>query len=99
MSKIVRGRTCLKCGWVYFGVTREYAENEVREFNAFFDRLDDEGKAVYGNTKSSVRTYEQCWCGNPHTNFRDVLPGDCPDGVTISPIIVEDERGCNRLSS
>jgi hypothetical protein len=83
-------RTCLKCGWVAFGVSRVYAEDEVNRFNEYFKTLDQEWKANFGGKPSSITLYERCFhCGGPHTNFRDALPGDAPDGVTMSPIIVE----------
>lgn len=82
--------TCLKCGWVAFGVTREYAEAEVKRFNEFFDRSPQDVRDSYGNRHSSVTAYERCFrCGGPHTNFRDAKEGDAPIGVTMSPIIVE----------
>lgn len=83
-------RTCLKCGTVYFGVTREFAKDEVERFNAYFATLaKKEQDDYYGGKGSSIKTYENCYCGSSHTNFRDFKPGDCPDGVTMSPIIVE----------
>lgn len=87
-------RTCLKCGWVHFGVTRQHAEDEVSRFNTYFDTLDQDGKDSFGNKKSSIRHYERCFfCSGPWTNFRPYLEGDCPEGVTIQPIIVEQENG------
>jgi len=90
MIKNSKNRTCLKCGWVYFGVSREYAENEVKKFNEFFETLSKKDqKDLYGGHGSSIASYESCWCGNKYDNFRDSKPGDCPRGCTISPIIVE----------
>ena len=83
-------RTCLKCGWVAFGVTRLHAEAEVRRFNLYFDTLSQAVKDSFGGKPSSVGLYERCLrCGGPHTNFRDAKPGDAPDGVTMSPIITD----------
>jgi hypothetical protein len=84
-------RTCNKCGWVYFGVSREYAENQLNEFNRYFDTLSREDQELYyGGKDSDISQYEKCWCGNDYTNFRDSREGDCPDGVTISLIISSD---------
>lgn len=88
MNRDLKCRTCLKCGWVYFGVSREYAEDEVRRFGEFFHASTPEIQEMYGGHPSSIKMYEQCWCGNTYENFRDSLPGDCPNGVTMSPIIV-----------
>jgi hypothetical protein len=87
----MRERTCLKCGWVAFGVTREYAEDEVERFNAFFDASDAETREAYGNRHSTIKAYEHCMlCRGPWTNFRDAVEGDCPIGCTLNPIIVEE---------
>lgn len=83
-------RTCLKCGWVAFGITREHAEDQVSKFNDFFDKASQATRNMYGNRPTSIAEYSHCFfCGGPHTNFRDAKPGDCPDGVTMQPIIVE----------
>jgi len=83
-------RTCLKCGTVAFGVSRAFAEDGVVRFNAYFDTLPPEGKDMFGNRHSSITQYEHCIrCDNSFANFRDALPGDCPDGCTLNPIIVE----------
>ena len=86
-------RTCKKCGWVAFAVTRQYAEDGVSRFNEFIDAADAETKVMYGNRRSSIKSYERCFfCSGPHTNFRDSAPSDAPDGVTMQPIIVEDVK-------
>lgn len=84
-------RTCNKCGWVHFGVTREFAENEVKRFNDYFNTLtEDKQQKHYGGKCSSIAQYDRCFfCGNSYTNFRDFKEGDCPDGVTLGPIIKE----------
>lgn len=83
--------TCKACGWVYFGVTREYAENQVKEFNEWFDKQPVNVQSFYGHCGASMDTYLNCWCGNEYKNFRDSKGGDCPDGVTISPILYYSE--------
>lgn len=87
-----KNRTCLKCGWVAFGITRERAKNEVESFNKYFDTLTEkEREDFYGGRRSLIRSYERCFlCGGPHTNFRDSKEGDCPNGVTLQPIVVEE---------
>lgn len=32
-------RTCNKCNWVHFGVTREFAEEGVNSFNKMYNKL------------------------------------------------------------
>ena len=85
-------RTCNKCGWVHFAVSREFAENEVKRFNDYFNTLtEDKQQKYYGGKSSSIKHYEHCsLCGNPYTNFRESEEDDCPIGVTLGPIIKED---------
>lgn len=87
-------KTCNKCGWVHFGVSRWHAENEVSKFNKSFDALTKEHQEeYYGEKNSSIRQYEHCVaCDESYTNFRDSKYGDCPDGCTINPIISEDKK-------
>jgi len=85
-------RTCNQCGWVAFGVTRAVAEAEVERFNQFYQSSPPETKELYGGP-SSIAHYECCnRCGNEHTGFHASEKGDCPDGCTLSPIIVEGAR-------
>jgi hypothetical protein len=74
-------------------VSRENAESEVKRFNEYFCSLSDEQRhEYYGNTPSSIALYERClFCGGSYKNFRNANPGDCPNGVTMSPIIKRDE--------
>jgi len=84
-------RTCNKCGWVHFGVSREFAEAEVERFNDYFHTLTEEKqRSNYGGRCSSIKQYEHCsFCGNDYTDFRDAEENDCPRGVTLGPIIKE----------
>ena len=87
--KTFRERTCLKCGWVHFGVSREFAQDEVARFNSHYVKLSpQEQEQYYGGKPASITAYERCMaCGNGWENFRDFQPGDCPDGCTLNPII------------
>lgn len=84
--------TCKSCGWVHFGVSREYAENEIRHFNEYFESLTEkERQDYYGGRRSSIKEYDRCdLCGGSYKNFRPAEVGDCPNGVTLGPIITED---------
>lgn len=83
-------RTCNHCGWVHMGVTRAFAEAEVIRFNEYFSAQTQEVKDMFGGKPSSISAYEHCsHCGGPHTDMREFTAGDCPDGCTIGPIIVE----------
>jgi protein-arginine kinase activator protein McsA len=81
--------TCNKCNYVHFSVTREYAEDEVKRFNDYFNALSLEKQYLYyGGKGSDIKQYEQCMvCSNSYKDFRLSKPGDCPNGCTISPII------------
>ena len=84
------GRTCNRCGRVAFGVTREYAEEQVASMNQFLDRATADVRESYGNRRAGIEAYERCFhCGGPHTDFRDAKEGDCPVGCTLQPVITE----------
>jgi hypothetical protein len=79
--------TCLECGWVHFAVTRESAERAVADFNAYYDAWPKETQEMYGGP-ADIKNYLSCWCGSQ--SFRKAEAGDCPDGVTIGPVIWEE---------
>lgn len=86
--------TCNKCGWVHFQVSRNHAEAEYKRFNEYYDALSkQEQEDYYGGHGSSIKNYEHCHgiCGGSYKNFRDSKEGDCPNGVTMNPIIDRDE--------
>lgn len=88
MSKIAKV-TCVKCGWVHMAYTRQQAQEEVDQFNAFYDSAPPETQAHYGG-RSSLARYERCWCGA--NEFRPYRHGDYPIGCTIGPVIAENVR-------
>lgn len=77
--------TCNTCGWVSVGVSREYAEREVKAFNDYFDKQNDDVRQAYGNRRASINNYVCLCCGR--LDFRLAEKGDCPDGVTLNPVI------------
>lgn len=81
--------TCIKCGLVSFAVTRAYAEAEVASFNVYFNSLTtDEQQNFYGGKGASIQSYKCMLCGG--SLFRPSLPGDCPDGCTLNPVICDE---------
>lgn len=87
----MRQVTCLNCGWVHMGITREHAEQEVARFNAYYATLTPEKQQdYYGGKPSRIESYIGCFrC--TQTRFREAVPGDCPDGSTIQPVIVPEK--------
>lgn len=85
--------TCKKCGWVAFQVSREYAEDQVKRFNEYFESLTKkEQKELYGGKGASLSFYERCiGCGGSYKNFRTFKKDDCPDGCTLNPVISRNE--------
>lgn len=81
--------TCLTCGWVSFGVSKEYAEAEVDKFNKWFDTQSEETQSMFSG-HSSVENYRCLICGG--VKFRPYIPGDCPDGCTLNPVIYEENK-------
>lgn len=89
MSK-TKEMTC-PCGWVAFAVTRTFAKRSVASFNAYFATLSEhDQRQFYGGDNAKIEDYERCMlCGGSYKNFKPAAPGDCPNGCTLSPIIVE----------
>ena len=89
MSKVTE-ITCLNCGWVHFALTEEQAQEQVDNFNKWYDAQDEATHALYKNEGASIGNYVGCrLC---HTNsFRLAEEGDCPIGCTLSPVIWEDK--------
>jgi len=86
-------RTCRKCGWVHFSVSKKFAETEVAAFNAWLSTQPDSIKEQYPSRGAELSDYAFCdRCGQHWTGFCESLPGDCPDGVTIGPIIFEEDE-------
>lgn len=83
-------RTC-PCGWVYFAVTREYAEHEVKAFRRYYDSLSSERQqSWYGSKPSTLEDYSRCFrCGAEYTEFCDATSEDLQrvSGSTINPIL------------
>lgn len=90
---------CTKCKWVSFAVTRAYAEDEVKRFNAYYNLLTrKEQVSYYGGKGSSVKGYEGCMlCGGQ--DFRLATEKEVPYGSTLSPVIWEGEENPHTGSS
>lgn len=84
---------CNKCGWVHFEVTADYVRKWLKDWEAFWPTLSDEGKGNYGLPEGppSVVEYLRCGtCGNNYKDFKDstrVL-----NGQTIGGILSRDEE-------
>ena len=88
-------RTCNKCEWIHFGVSRTYALDQVAEFNAYYRKLTKEEQMdFYGGEPSHLAQYERCFlCGNSHRDFHDTTKAEetaLGQGHTIQPIINEE---------
>lgn len=84
--------TCLSCGWVHFGVTREFAESESRKFMDYYESQPPETQDNFGKGQTYERVlaqYERCFfCGQKDPDwYRPAAPDDCPVGCTIQPVI------------
>ena len=83
--------TC-SCGWVHLGVTREFAQSAVMEFNEYYYTLDQEKQAQFGSG-ARMADYEYCCrCGAPHTEARPSTDQELESiyGSTIGPMIWEE---------
>lgn len=89
--------TCDDCSRVSFAVTREYAEDEVRRFNAYYDNLDSETQSHFGGP-SSLDHYVCLSCGG--NSFHPATVGDQKraGGHTINPVVVGLTVECARTA-
>jgi hypothetical protein len=81
---------CNKCGWIHMGVSLSFAENEVKEFNFYYDKLKPEDQVtLYGGEKSHLSHYLFCQrCGSLFTKMRRIKKSDTvPIGCTITSIL------------
>lgn len=85
--------TCNACGRVHMAYTLAQAVAEYTSFNAYYEALTpSQQQDYYGGQKSSLEHYTRCLgCGGSYENFRDAKDGDCPDGCTITPILLYKE--------
>ena len=92
-AEVIRSKlvTCLSCGWVYFQLTREQAQKQVDQFNAWYDQQSEGTKENYSGP-ADIKSYECCYrCGNHYKAFRDTIDDECPRGSTLNPIIHYEE--------
>ena len=75
--------TCIECGRVSRAYTREKAEKQVEESNDWINSLPASEQSRH--TRASLNMYVCLGCGG--TEFRKSENGDCPDGVTLPPVI------------
>lgn len=88
-------RTCKKCGWVHFGVSKQYAKDQSRRFVSWHERQPTDVQECYGKTtlKDLYITYLTCQlCQNSWRNFRPFEERDCPIGCTFGPIVYKEEK-------
>ena len=76
-------------GGVHFAMSRERAQSDVDQFNAYYEALSPKKREeYYGSKPASIATYERCFfCGQTDGDFRPYQDGDCPMGCTIQPVI------------
>jgi hypothetical protein len=85
---------CKKCGWVHYGVSREFAQWSVSSFNEMYKNLSKKEKQdYYNNTPASLDTYSKCFsCGAPYIEFRAAKRTEIPKGSTIQPILLAEKK-------
>lgn len=86
--------TCGLCGWVHFPISREYAEQIVKDQNNFIeaDGRPEDQRPYHYFQRATIEFYEHCHnprCHAHYTEMKPSKPEDCPTGVTLQPIIVE----------
>ena len=79
--------TCDGCSKVSFAVSREYAEDEVRRFNAYYETLDSETQSHFGGP-SSLDDYVCLYCGGSSFHPASASDQKRAGGHTINPVVV-----------
>lgn len=71
------------------GVTLAHAWAEVWRFNEYYNTLSTKEQVnYYGGKPASINQYLRCFfCGGFCSEMCEFKEGDCPDGVTIQPIV------------
>lgn len=77
---------CIKCNWTSFAVTLKFAQDEILQFNTYFDSLTPKEQTdYYRGKKSSIDNYTCQRCNG--TEFK--IGNTAPFGSTINPVIYE----------
>ena len=72
--------TCPACGRVHMRISRQYAEECIRDANKF----------VKHGTPWDIDRYLRCFgCGRPTSTFVPAKPDDAPAGVTLTPCVID----------
>ncbi len=84
-------RKCGSCGWIHMGVSRDEAEETIREFNKMYATLDEsEQKSLYGGQPANLASY--MYCINCHASYKEMVLLEPRDfkrmrGKNLSPIL------------
>src|SRR5580704_9051449 len=81
---------CDGCGWIHFGISLKYAQNQADQFNIYFHSLSKEQQLqMYGGKPSGLKNYCFCFCcGSLFTRMRKLKKTEkLPYGSTIQPIL------------
>ncbi len=85
-------RKCSSCGWIHFGVSRDDAEETIREFNKMYATLDENERIeLYGGQPANLAAY--LYCVNCHASYKDMVLLENHDwkrmrGKTLQPILL-----------
>jgi len=82
--------TCTHCGRVGVKYTPEQMNNAILRFNDWFESQTQSTKDNFGNKQSKESDYSCLTCGH-YGPYRLFKAGDCPDGCTISPVVIYGE--------
>ena len=86
---------CPKCGWNHFGVDREYAEQQSKEFLEWWLTQTPEVQQCYGEQQTYeklINNYENCFrCDTPYQDLYIAEGYTTPIGSTLQPIIFPDQ--------
>ncbi len=84
--------SCNNCGRIHYGISLEYAQEQVRAFNVYFDALTQyKQQEYYRGKKAALTDYTSCdTCGGDYENFMPTPEAELEiiRGSTIGPIVV-----------
>ena len=76
---------CRECGKIHFEISRYEAEQELLDFNNFYNHLHPNQKKMY--KRLTIEFYEFCPCGEIHETAIEASSDELRSGDEIFPMI------------
>jgi len=76
---------CRECNKIYFEISRYEAEQELFDFNHFYNHLPPNQRKLY--KRITIEFYEFCVCGEIHETAEEASADNLRSGEEIFPMI------------